>query len=249
MTVRLGKRVPLDLLPAARELTMQATAVVIEQARAKGREISCKAGCGACCRQLVVISIVEALSLVDLVAALPPDQQRTIRERFSDALRRLESARMLDPSRPKGQRALRMEIKGEVTQQSIAEELVRCYFSQGIPCPFLENESCSIHPDRPIVCREYHVTSPSKDCANLFKVKVNSVQPPLHMSSVLARVISRSYPTFSSTIPLVLSLEWAEANGGQLRQTYDGLEMFQTLLSEIDREHERPFDERTGMGT
>jgi hypothetical protein len=76
VTVKLGKRVPLDLLPAARELTMQVTAVAVEQARAKGLEISCKAGCGVCCRQLVPISIVEAQLLADLVAALPPEQQR-----------------------------------------------------------------------------------------------------------------------------------------------------------------------------
>jgi Fe-S-cluster containining protein len=34
-----------------------------------------------------------------------------------------------------------------------------------MPCPFLEDESCSIHPDRPLVCREYLVTSPAELCA------------------------------------------------------------------------------------
>jgi hypothetical protein len=33
------------------------------------------------------------------------------------------------------------------------------YFLQGVACPFLEAESCGIHPDRPLACREYLVTS------------------------------------------------------------------------------------------
>jgi len=248
VTVRLGKRVLLDLLPVARDLTMQATAVAIEKAQAKGREISCKAGCGACCRQLVAISVVEALSLVDLVAALPPEQQQTIRQRFRDAVRRLESARLIDPIHPKGQRHLTLEIEGEVTRQTIVVEIGKRYFALGIPCPFLENESCSIHPARPLICREYHVTSPPDGCANLFGVKVASVQPPWHMSHVLSRSAGRIATTISATIPLVLSLEWEELNGGLLRQTHDGLEMFRILISEIDKEYERPFDMRAGMG-
>ena len=33
-----------------------------------------------------------------------------------------------------------------------------------MPAPFLEEESCSIHPDRPMACREYLVTSPAENC-------------------------------------------------------------------------------------
>src|SRR5438046_421758 len=107
--VRLGRRTPLDLLPAARELTTQATAVAVGQAEAQGRTISCKAGCGACCRQLVAVSVVEAKALADLVAALPADRQQVVRARFADALRRLEEARLLDPAAPRGKRALLVE--------------------------------------------------------------------------------------------------------------------------------------------
>jgi Fe-S-cluster containining protein len=249
VTVRLGKCVPLDLLPAARELTMQVTAVVVDQARAKGREISCKAGCGACCRQFVTISVVEALSLVDLVATLPYKQQRTIRQRFSDAVRRLETARLLDPSRIKGLCNMTLDIEEGVTRQTAADEIGKRYFTLGIPCPFLEHESCSIHPNRPLVCREYHVTSPSENCANVYGDKVDSVQPPVHMSSVLSRAANRIAATIPITIPLLLSFEWAEVNGEQLRQTYDGLDMFKTLIKEIDQEYERPFDMRERMGS
>jgi Fe-S-cluster containining protein len=245
VTIRLGERTPLDLLPAARELTMQAAAVAVEQARAKGREISCRAGCGACCRQLVAISVVEAQALADLVAALPPARQETIRRRFSDALCRLEAAGMLDANAPKGQRALLAAGEGE--RRAILRELGSRYFAQGIACPFLENESCSIHPDRPLVCREYHVTSSAQHCATPDDAKVDSVQPPLHVVDALARAAGRIAGTKTWTIPLVLSIEWAEANGGPLQQHHDGMEMFRALIREIDDEHERPFDARGGM--
>ncbi|MCC6539421.1 MAG: YkgJ family cysteine cluster protein, partial [Bryobacterales bacterium] len=39
------------------------------------------------------------------------------------------------------------------------------FFALGIACPFLENESCSIHPDRPLICREHLVNTPAEWCA------------------------------------------------------------------------------------
>jgi hypothetical protein len=36
-----------------------------------------------------------------------------------------------------------------------------------VACPFLEDEACSIHADRPLSCREYLVTSPPELCAAL----------------------------------------------------------------------------------
>ena len=80
-----GQVTVLNLLPAAQELSRQATAVVVEDARAHGRAVSCRAGCGACCRQLVAISYVEARDLAELVASMPPERQAVIRARFAEA--------------------------------------------------------------------------------------------------------------------------------------------------------------------
>ena len=48
----------------------------------------------------------------------------------------------------------------------------------GVPCPFLEDESCSIHPERPLVCREYLVTSPAALCAGPTQEGVTPVAVP-----------------------------------------------------------------------
>jgi Fe-S-cluster containining protein len=243
--VRLGRRTPLDLLPAARELSIQATAVAIEDVRAQGKAISCKAGCGACCRQLVAISVIEAQALAELVAAMPAERQQVIRSRFAAALRRLEAAGLLDSNAPKGQRALLAEARGE--RSALVEDAGRRYFQQQIACPFLDEESCSIHAERPLVCREYHVTSSAEKCARLYNMRVDKVEPPLHMSSVLARAAERIAGTGARTIPLVLALEWSETHGHRLQREHDGLEMFQTMLGEMDREHAKPFAQRANQ--
>jgi Fe-S-cluster containining protein len=238
----LGLRTVLDLLPAARELTGQATAVVVEDARARGREISCRAGCGACCRQLVAISYVEAQDLAELVAEMPPERRAVIRARFAEAVRRLEAVGLLGPVEPDGGRAL----LSPGDRPAGIQEVARRYFQEQIPCPFLEDESCSIHPRRPLVCREYHVTSPAENCSRLYEVGVERLHPPLHMGDVLAQTAHDVTGTPPKVIPLVLSLEWSEARGARLKQPRDGMEMFRTMIGEIDTDHSRPFGDREG---
>ena len=83
--IPLGPRALVDLLHGARALSSQTTNATVARAQKEGRAISCRAGCGACCRQLVAISVVEARGLADLVARLPPERQAVIRERFAGA--------------------------------------------------------------------------------------------------------------------------------------------------------------------
>lgn len=226
-----GETTLLGLLPSAREITRQTTALAVEQVRAEGKEISCRAGCGACCRQLVAISFVEAQSLADVVAAMPAERQAEIRRRFAEALSRLERAGLLDPGAPKGERAIQI---ADVASRAVALQAAgRGYFQQQIACPFLENESCGIYEDRPIVCREYHVTSPAANCTQLYQIQIDRVEPPVHVGEVLARTADRVSGIGPFMIPLVLSLEWSEAHGSTLKQPHDGRRLFQTMMEEL----------------
>ena len=94
---RLGQQTVRELLPIARDVAQHITGMAIETVERQGRTISCRAGCGACCRQLVVISLVDAQSLADLVASMPRERQAVIRERFATSIRRLEDAGLLNP--------------------------------------------------------------------------------------------------------------------------------------------------------
>jgi len=242
LQVPLGRRRLLELLPAARELTHKATAIAIRKARQQGKEISCKAGCGICCRQLVAISVVEAQAIADVVAALPYNRQDVILERFASAILHLEQAKLLNPQHRRGHRGLIAHGAGE--RRTLIDEVSKRYFKLQIPCPFLEDESCSIYPDRPLVCREYHVTSSAEHCAALYQSPVEKVDLPLHMGDVLASTVARFTGIRDQTIPLILALEWVESQEDKLNQPHDGKEMFMSLLSAIDHENQQPFEKR-----
>jgi Fe-S-cluster containining protein len=195
---------------------------------------------------LVVISLVEAQALAELVASMPPERQAMIRGRFAEALRRLEAVELLSKDEPKGERTLQVTDGDDAaTRIDVAAHL---YFQQHIACPFLEDESCSIHPHRPLVCREYHVTSPAENCSRLYEVGVERLQPPLHMGDVLARTAHQTAGTPLEMIPLVLSLEWSEVNGSRLKHAHDGRTLFQAMIGAIDPAYGQAFDRRVETG-
>jgi Fe-S-cluster containining protein len=236
-----GQQPVTALLPAAWELTGRIMDIAEAAALREGRRVSCCAGCGACCRQLVVISLAEAQALAELVAALPPERQAVIRRRFAEAIARMESEGMLDPREPKGER--RLIHRGPIPSGSV-HPLARRYFQLKISCPFLEDESCSIHPERPLVCREYLVTSPAERCARLYEDTPDTVDIPLHVGGVMVEVTHQVTDTPLDAVPLVLSLEWAAAHPAVVNCKRDGLALLQTFAAAIDRNCHQPFVDR-----
>jgi len=139
---------PAELLPVFRQFSN----AMVEAAEAKS-PVSCRAGCGTCCRQLVPIREMEAAALAALVDAMPEPRRAAVRARFADAVERSALLRERLDARGALDRAGRVQLKLD-------------FFALGIACPFLENESCSIHPDRPLICREHLVNTPAEWCAD-----------------------------------------------------------------------------------
>ena len=185
------------MLPVFQSLAHQVIDVAVAEATERGESVSCKAGCGACCRQLVPISLTEARALAALVAAMPAPRRSKVRARFAKASARLEAAGLLDEMR-----------KFDEMPTEWHRTIHSRYFPLGIPCPFLEDESCSIHAQRPIVCREYLVTSSPEHCGVAKSADVRRV--PLH-GEVSTDIVLLEYrgPT-ASRVALVLALAWAE---------------------------------------
>ena len=100
--VRLGLTVPTApvragaILPVFRSLAEAIEADVASDLEKQGKRISCRAGCGACCRQLVPVTQVEARHLAELVGGFPEPRLSTVLARFAEAIRRLDEAGMLD---------------------------------------------------------------------------------------------------------------------------------------------------------
>ena len=83
------------------------------------------------------------------------------------------------------------------------------YFRLGLACPFLEDESCSIHEVRPIACREYLVTTPAEHCANPSAETVRCVPLPGKASEALRKTGEAAGAPW---VPLSLALDWAEGH-------------------------------------
>jgi Fe-S-cluster containining protein len=199
--VTTGPTTPPHLLPVLQSLTDAIVQSAVQAARAQGHSISCKNGCGACCRQLVPIPPTEAHRIRDLVNELPEPRRSEIQARFTEARRRLQHANLLED----------LLDLGAVSKER-RTPLALDYFRQGIPCPFLEEESCSIHPDRPLVCREYLVTSSAEHCARPALETVQCVPLPAEVSKALACLDTDRPAKSEPLVPLVLALEWADAH-------------------------------------
>jgi len=193
---------PVELLPLFQSLADAIVGVAVKSVEDEGLTISCGKGCGACCSQLVPISPMEARRLGELVNDMPEPRKSEIRERFDKARGRFQSAGLLD-------RLLRPEsLAGE---EILAFGLE--YFHQRIPCPFLDEEqSCSIHLDRPIACREYLVTSRAQDCAEPTPETVKLVKMPGQVSRAIRGVDALASAGPVAWIPMVLALDWAETH-------------------------------------
>jgi Fe-S-cluster containining protein len=190
-----------QILPVLQALDDSFIAGVAAQLSEAGGTVSCKAGCGACCRQMVPLSIFEAEALSTWIRTLPASQQQELARRFDESLRKLGAAGLID----------RMINEDWLAETESARKLAMDYLYERIPCPFLEDESCSIHPIRPLVCREYLVTSPPEHCYDPAKLKAVPVLLPLNFSRILNVIGAELEHDSRGWIPLLFLFAWMES--------------------------------------
>lgn len=209
-----------QLLPIFQQLTNTVVAVGVSNAEAEGAQISCAKGCGACCRQLVPIAEGEAHQLRQLVAAMPEERRAVIQQRFAAAKAELQQSGLLQA----------ILFPGELSNDA-KKQLGLTYFAQGIACPFLQEESCSIHPDRPLACREYLVTSPAANCAAPSADTVHCVEIPASVS----RIVQTMTATRSiHWLPMIAALDWAETHPDE-SPARPGPEWLQSVFTQLTK--------------
>ncbi|HEY2413275.1 MAG TPA: YkgJ family cysteine cluster protein [Pirellulaceae bacterium] len=192
-----------DFLPLLQILDDKIVASAEHEVDQQGKCISCQKGCGACCRQLVPLSPADARHIARLVANMPEPRKTEIVGRFAAARQKLEETGFLQ--------------KLDERQQWLESDVSRIgveYFQLGIACPFLEEESCSIHRERPLTCREYLVTSPAVNCASPSSDSIDCVPLPAKVWLSAARAESKiaTGERFVKWIPLIQALDWAAEN-------------------------------------
>jgi Fe-S-cluster containining protein len=199
MSLPFGNVRPLRMLPVFHKIADTFVEHFERLAEEEGGKVSCKKGCGACCKQLVPVSEIETHWIKEVVESLPEPRRSIVTERFEHAVDILKRSGLSEPllnltgADPEERRRLGVE-----------------YFSEGLECPFLEEGACSIHDRRPLACREYLVTSPAENCAAPTPESVKCVQVDVKVSNGVAR--ATSHEGKAKWVPLVLALDWAEAN-------------------------------------
>jgi len=190
-----------QILPVLQSLDDSIIAGVAAQLGQAGRAISCRAGCGACCRQMVPISIFEAEALTAWIRTLPESRQQELARRFHQALLKLAAAGLID----------RMVNEDWLARTESTRKLALDYLYQRVPCPFLDDESCSIHPMRPLICREYLVTSPPEHCVDPATLQAHPVPLPLNLSRILNRIGAEVEHDSRGWIPLLFLFAWMQS--------------------------------------
>ena len=216
------------ILPLMRSLGGEAQ--VLEQRRLleAGQRISCEKGCAACCRMLVPISVPEAFALTNAIDQLDQNERNRLLAKLDLAQQQLARAGIL-------KQLSSLADSSEPLNDEAIEPLNRAYYALRMPCPFLDNETCSIYADRPAACRELAVTSPATECQEMTKQTVQPVPVAVRLSTALSLLWADLSGTAPRLIPLPLAVDWARRHKEEQTNQWTGTELFEKAMDQIWR--------------
>jgi Fe-S-cluster containining protein len=216
------------ILPLMRGLGEEVQSMEQRRLVEAGRTISCQKGCAACCRMLVPISAPEALALADTVDRLEQHERHRLLVKIDLTKQRLARANLFN----------RLSALAESTapvDDKAVEPLNRAYYALRMPCPFLENEACSIYADRPAACRELAVTSPAEECQDMTSATIQAVPVAVRISTALSLLWADLTETAPRLIPLPLAIDWAQRHRAEQDRRWAGTDLFEKALDKIWR--------------
>lgn len=183
------------LIPTLQQLTQHEVETAVMNLP-EGETVSCRAGCGACCRQMVPISLSEAVFLTEhVMAGLSEEHRQRVMGRIREAERALAEVGMME----------RLQDLPSERDPEVRQKVGICYMLMGIACPFLDEGNCSIHQLRPLACREYLVTSDATHCATPQLGSVKQVPIPHKGSHALIRMDAATTHS-PGWLPMILAL-------------------------------------------
>jgi Fe-S-cluster containining protein len=228
-----------SIVPLTRRLGDEAAQLETEQATAAGKTISCRKGCAACCRMLVPLSAPEAFALREYVEQLSPDRRTPLLNRLNGTKERVKREGLWD----------RLADVAEASRPVPDKELDpinQSYYALRIPCPYLEDETCSIYEARPAACRELLVTSPAELCQDLVQNPIAPLPISMRMGSILGLLWGTLTSSPPRLIPLPMALEWAERHEEDSRKTWPGASLLDQVLDNMWRFLSQEFTNRRG---
>ena len=216
------------IVPLLRRLGEEAQTLEEIQASEEGRTRSCVKGCSACCRMLVPLSPPEAYALMAFINSRPVEQ----RERIATRLAHVKSILL---SHGLWHRLLELGKSSQPFDDEALEPINRDYYALRIPCPFLEEDMCSIYEERPAACRELLVTSPAELCQDMAKNEIEPINVPLRVGPVLGLLWSELTDSAPRLIPLPIVADWEKSHQRENRKTWQGAQLLDRALDKVWR--------------
>ncbi len=216
------------ILPLMRSLGEEVQALELTRVRQSGHTVSCHKGCAACCRMLVPMSAPEAFALANRIEQLEQPERNRLLAKLDLTQQQLARAGLLP------QLSALAESADPPSDEAI-EPVNRAYYALRMPCPFLENEACSIYDDRPAACRELAVTSPATDCQNMTSHTIRPVPVALRIGTALSLLWADLTGTAPRLIPLPLAVTWAKQHHAEHARRWAGTEIFEKALDKVWR--------------
>lgn len=226
-----------SIVPLMRSLGEQAQVLEEHHASLSGQLVSCRNGCAACCRMLVPLAPPEVFTLQASIERLPAEQQRRLQTRLDAAKLRLQEAGLWE------QLQAVSESPDAVTDEQL-EPLNQSYYALRLPCPFLEDDHCSIYEHRPAACRELLVTSPAELCDDLTDPRIRPLALSLRIGTALGLLWADLTHTAARLVPLPIALDWAFRHEADSRRTWPGTELFDKALDKLWRYLSHEFERR-----
>ena len=208
-----------DIVPVLHSMGEQALVLEDEKSQRAGQTLSCRKGCAACCRMLVPVSPPEAFALKAAVDRLQTAQRDRILHRVAALRDRLNEEGLL------GRLVQLSETRTPLSDEDM-EPVNRDYYARRLPCPFLDDDVCSLYDERPAACRELLVTSPAEWCQEMDNNPVRVLPVPFRIGTVLSLMWATITGTAARLIPLPVALDWAERHAGENSACHNG----ETLL-------------------
>jgi Fe-S-cluster containining protein len=216
------------IVPLVRRMGEEALALEEQRARDAGLSVSCRKGCAACCRMLVPVSVPEAFGLADALDGMS-DRERELAHRRLDTTRKhLELVGLWN-------RLLAISETTRALEDEDFASINRDYYALRLPCPFLENEICSIYEDRPAACRELLVTSPAELCQDIESNPVTPLPVAVRVSTALGLLWADIKKDVPRLIPLPVAIEWVRRHEHEQTSTWPGTELLDRALEKIWR--------------
>lgn len=188
---------PTAAVHAARQLAAAVYPAHAQASAQAGRPLSCQRGCDACCHHPVPLSPLEALAWAESVEALPEPERAALEARQAQT-EALLVEHGLD-------RLVHASLRGERVP------LGQAWFHHRVACPALVDRACSLYDARPLVCREFSVTTPAAWCEDPSLGTPTLLPLPSRLSAALLRLSAALWPQAPRQVPLPWALALARS--------------------------------------